>query len=213
MNGVHDMGGMHCFGPVQPETGEPVFHADWERRALAVTLAVGQLGRWNIDQSRSERESLPPALYLTSSYYKIWIEALERSMATVGLLDGSHDGTAKTWAQTVPTLISGSPYRRETDRSARFAVGDRVRTRNSNPAGHTRLPRYARGKTGTVVRVHGAHVFADRNAVPLGERPEKTPEWLYTVDFAGTELWGAGTDPDLVVSIEAWEPYLLPAAT
>ena len=212
MNGVHDLGGMHNFGPVRPETGEELFHADWERRALGVTLAVGALGLWNIDQSRYSREQLPPATYLGSSYYKIWTLALENSLAALGILDGARpDLQAKTWAEIEPSMQSGTPYRRESDRPAKYAEGDRVRTREMSPAGHTRLPRYTRDKVGTVRIVHGAYVFADRNAVPLGQKPDKTPEWLYTVEFDGTDLWGPDGDPGLVVSIDAWEPYLEPA--
>lgn len=203
---------MHCFGDVHPEADEPVFHADWEARVLALTLATGSLGDWNIDQSRSARESLPPEVYVVSSYYRIWFEALERSIAAAGLLDGTHDGSARTWPQIERTLARGTSYAREAASPARFAVGDHVRTRMRHPAGHTRLPRYARDQTGTVVRVHGAYVFPDRSAVPIGDVPDPTPEWMYTVEIAGTDLWGSDSDPAVSVCLDAWEPYLEPAA-
>ncbi|MEI2778550.1 MAG: nitrile hydratase subunit beta [Tetrasphaera sp.] len=212
MNGVHDLGGMHGFGPVVPEPDEPVFHAPWERRVLAVTLAVGALGAWNIDQSRFSRESLPPSLYLASSYYRIWLEALERTLPPSGLLDGTRDGSATPWPQLNHILTHGTSYDRTPEAPARFAAGEQVRTRIMHPAGHTRLPRFARGHIGTILLVHGAQVFPDRNAVPLGQRPDPRPEWLYAVEFAGTELWGPDSDPTVTVCVDAWEPYLEPVA-
>lgn len=209
MNGVHDLGGMHGFGPVRPETGDEIFHAEWERRALALVVAVGGLGLWNIDQSRFARESLPAADYLGSSYYRIWIMALERSLARAGVL--SEDGPqarAVPWERLRVGLDAGTPYARQVETEAAYAVGQQVRTRTMHPEGHTRLPRYARGRTGTVVAVRGAHVFPDRNAVPIGEQSTESPEWLYTVEFDGAELWGPDSEPGLRVSIDAWEPYL-----
>jgi len=90
---------------------------------------------------------------------------------------------------------------------ARFKAGDRVRTKNINPPTHTRLPRYARGKLGTVEAVRGCHVFPDTAAVGAGDNPQ----WLYAVVFSGRELWGEEADPSIKVSIEAFEPYLSPA--
>lgn len=209
MNGVHDLGGLQSFGPVLPEPDEPPFHEDWERRTLALTLALGALGLWNIDQMRHVRESLPPAQYLSSSYYEIWQQGLENVVDELGLLDDPPTGARARSAEELTALFStrGS-YERPTERAPRYAVGQRVRTRNLNPVGHTRLPGYARGRVGTVVAVRGAHVFPDRNAVALGQRPDPEPEWLYTVDFDGRELWGEQGDPTLTVSIDAWEPYL-----
>lgn len=207
MDGVHDLGGMHGFGPVAPEADEPTFHAGWERRTLALTLATGALGRWNIDQMRHVRESLPPTVYLTSSYYRIWTLGLERAVEELGLLERA-DLEARSADQLRTALSTPGSYERPTDRAALFAPGRRVRARTIHPRGHTRLPRYARGHVGTVVAVRGAHVFPDRHAVPLGEPADETPEWLYTVDFAARELWGAEADPTVTVSIDAWEPYL-----
>lgn len=207
MNGVHDLGGAQGFGPVVPEADQSPFHAEWERRALAITLAVGALGQWNIDQMRHEREKLPPSVYLSSSYYRIWTLALENAIAALGLLDRD-DLTARTGAELVTAFSRQGSYERPIGQPAAYAVGQRVRTRLINPPTHTRLPRYARGRTGTVVAVRGAHVFPDRSAVPLGAPRDERPEWLYTVDFTGRELWGEDADPTLRVSIDAWEPYL-----
>lgn len=207
MDGVHDLGGMHGFGPVTPEVDEPTFHADWERRALALTLAVGALGQWNIDQMRHRRESLPPAVYLSSSYYRIWTLALEGAVDELGLLERD-DLRARGAEDLLRAVSAQGSYERPAGRVAAFAPGQRVRARNIHPRGHTRLPRYARGHVGTVVAVRGAHVFPDRHAVPPGQVADDSPEWLYTVDFAARELWGEEADATVTVSVDAWEPYL-----
>lgn len=219
MNGAQDLGGMMGFGPVEPEPDEPWFHAEWERRAFGITLAMGATGSWNIDMSRAARESLHPADYLASSYYEIWTKGLEKLVLATGLVgaDELEAGRALRPAKPVkrvlkpeevlPVLRVGGPSERPAERPARFSVGDKVATRNMHPTGHTRLPRYARGKRGVVERVHGAHVFPDANAAGAGE----CPQWLYTVRFSGTELWGEDAEPTLAVSIDAWESYLEPA--
>ncbi len=216
MNGVHDMGGMQGFGPVDPEAEEPVFHSDWERRAFALTLAMARPGGWTIDASRHARESLPPAEYLASSYYQIWLAALERLLVERGLVSrdeiaagGSAGPPAPVSgilraAEVAPTLTRGGPVERPAELPACFKVADRVRALNLNPVGHTRLPRYVRGRIGTITHVHGCHVFPDSNAHGLGE----CPHWLYGVAFAARELWGPqGRDQD-VVQLDLWEPYL-----
>jgi nitrile hydratase subunit beta len=221
MNGVHDMGGMHGFGPLPLEADEPLFHAAWERRALGVTLAMGATGQWNIDQSRSARESLPPATYLGSGYYRIWILALEKLLLERGLVTPAElaAGHALQPARPVARVLQadavaaalarGTPTERAAQQPARFALGDRVRASNRHPAGHTRLPRYVRGQVGTVVRVHGVHVFADRHAATAPGRPyDEAPAWLYAVEFDGADLWGADAEPGLRVSVDAWEPSL-----
>jgi nitrile hydratase subunit beta len=218
VNGAADLGGMMGFGAVRPEPEDERFHADWERRALALTLAAGALGRWTIDRSRYARESLHPAEYLTSSYYALWVKGLERLLVASELVDAEEiaQGRALTpgepvralEAADVPVVLAeGGPVSRPAKAPARFTVGDTVRTRVLNPTGHTRLPRYARGKIGTVERVHGVHVFPDTNAHGEGEHPQ----WLYSVRFAARELWGEAADPTLTVTIDAWECYLDPA--
>jgi nitrile hydratase beta subunit len=220
VNGVHDMGGQHGFGPVRPEPDEPVFHADWERRAFALTLAMGATGTWNLDGSRFARESLPPVTYLSSTYYEIWLGALERQLEAHGLVSAEERRAGRPLSPAVPvartlaaadvqaTLGRGGPTARDATRPARFAVGDRVRARNEHPATHTRLPRYVRGREGTVELVHAPHVFPDTHAHGLGEQPE----WLYTVRFDARELWGPDADPTVRVSTDAFEPYLEPVA-
>jgi nitrile hydratase len=212
MNGPHDMGGMQCFGPVVPEPDEPLFHADWERQALAVTVAMGATGMWNIDMSRSARESLPPEVYLSSSYYEIWIRGLEKLLAQRGIAVPGQDATGEPMrpprvpdgAAMAAALAAGSNVEREADEPALFRPGQRVRTRNMNPQGHTRLPRYARAKAGVIEAVQGCHVFADSHAAGRGE----DPQWLYTVKFAATELFGPEADRDHFVFIDIFEPYL-----
>ena len=216
MNGAQDMGGLHGFGPVEPEPNEPVFHAEWERRAFAITLAMGTPGKWNIDMSRFARESLPPAEYLAKTYYEIWIAGLEKLMAERGLVTaeeiaaGHAIGAAKpvekilSKADVAQVLYRGGPTERATTKPARFKAGDRVRAKNMHPLTHTRLPRYVRGHVGIIERVLGCHVFPDSNASGKGE----DPQWLYTVRFDGRELWGADADPTVKVSVDAWEPYL-----
>jgi nitrile hydratase subunit beta len=220
VNGAHDIGGAHGFGPVEPEPGEPVFHADWERRAFALTVAMGMTGEWNLDESRFAREDRPPADYLGRTYYEIWLGGLERQLADRGLVAPEEIAAGRSLqparpvkrtlaaVDVAPTLGRGGPTTREPPRPARFAPGDRVRAVNIHPEGHTRLPRYVRGRVGTVELVHGCHVFSDAHARGNGE----DPQWLYAVRFDGRELWGPDADPASAVSVDAFEPYLEPAA-
>jgi nitrile hydratase len=217
-DGAQDMGGVKGFGPVEPEPNEPAFHAVWEKRAFALTLAMGKPGGWNIDMSRSAREDRPNEQYLSMSYYEIWLAGLERLMLERDLIAENEieSGHALEPAKPVAvlsagdvekTLHRGGPTEREPRVPARFKAGDRVRMKNISPRTHTRLPRYVRGHTGAVERVLGAHVFPDRNATGKGE----DPQWLYTVVFEGRELWGEQADWRSTISVDAWEPYLEPA--
>jgi nitrile hydratase len=216
MNGAQDLGGMMGFGPIAPEPNEPLFHAQWEKRALAVTIAAGGCGLWSIDEARHARETLPPAEYLSKSYYDIWISGLEKLAVAHGLVTAEElaSGHALSPPRAVPrkltvdrvasALAAGTPCDRAATAAAAFAVGDKARAREMNPKSHTRLPRYARGKTGVVVAARGAFVFPDTSAHGQGE----APQWLYTVRFAARELWGAGAEPNGSVTIDAFEPYL-----
>ncbi len=216
MNGGQDLGGMMGFGPISPESNEPVFHSRWEGRAFALNTAAGILGLFNLDMTRYSRESLPPAEYLSKSYYDIWISGLVRllldkhiiSMAELSSaksIDPSRANVAPLDADRVADAFGKrSDYTRSASTPARYAVGDVVRTKVMNPVTHTRLPRYARGKMGIIEAVIGCHVFPDSNAHGKGE----DPNWCYTVVFDGKELWGEDSDPSLTVSINAWEPYL-----
>ena len=215
MDGVHDMGGMHGFGKVEPEQDEPVFHAPWEGRTLALNRAMGYTGVWTIDQTRAGIERLPADFYLSSSYYKKWETRLENMIVELGLagrdeLDAGHalrpgkPLKRKLTLADVPNTLSRGTFARPAQAPARFKAGDKVRTKNIHPPTHTRLPRYARDKVGVVEAIRGCHVYPDTVAIGQGENPQ----WLYTVLFDGRELWGEATDPTLKVSIEAFEPYL-----
>lgn len=212
-----DLGGQDTHDRVIPEPEAERFHAPWERQALALTLAMGATGEWNIDMSRSARETLPD--YRSLTYYQIWLSGLERLLIEHGLagrdeiaagrmLHPGRPGLRVLRAADVPaTLARGAPTQRPAVVPPRFAIGDRVRTRANATGHHTRLPGYARGKIGRVDQVLGVHVFADAHAHGLGEQPQ----WLYTVVFSARELWGADA-AEHSVSIDAWEPYLEPPA-
>lgn len=210
-----DLGGTTGHGPIVNEPETVIFHHDWEARVLAVNLAAGAPGGWNIDRSRSVRETLPNYAELT--YYEIWFEALERLVVAHGLvteeeLRAGHATEPGDPARRVLTadrvsavLSSGRPSEREPAAPARYAVGDRVRTRAGQVDHHTRLPGYVAGRVGTVERSHGAHVFPDTHAHGLGEQPQ----WLYTVVFDAVDLWDDAS-PGQRVSVDAWESYLSP---
>src|SRR5262249_20816960 len=214
--GAHDMGGVAWSDPVTPEPNEPPFHAEWERRAFALTLAMATPGGWNIDMSRFARENRPPEDYLSKSYFQIWLACSERLMLERKLIEADEleAGKALHPAKKVDRILKrddvaavlrrGGPTEREVERPAQFAVGDRVRAKDIHPTTHTRLPQYVRGHVGQIELVHGCHVFPDSNALGAGE----DPQWLYTVTFAGRDLWPDAQDPDLTVSVDAWEPYL-----
>jgi nitrile hydratase subunit beta len=217
-NTIHDMGGMHGFGPVEPEENEPVFHAEWERRVFANRVSIGACGLWTIDGGRAFLEMLPPRTYLRS-YYARWFDGLERAVVAHGLVGEDEikagrslrpgRGLNRKMTLDLAKKFRGpmAPFERPAPAPAKFKPGDRVRTKNINPVTHTRLPRYARAKLGTVEAVRGCHVFPDSAALGAGENPQ----WLYTVVFTGRELWGEEADPAIKVSIEAFEPYLEPA--
>ena len=219
MNGVHEMGGMHGMGPIAPEPNEPVFHERWEARVYALNRAVGFVGKWNIDAGRHSRERIPPADYLRMSYYEKWLAGLimllqESGLATEAELEsgrpapGSAKATPALTTERVAAVVAArGSFDRPVNTPPRFAVGQPVRTKKINPTGHTRLPRYARGRIGIVDRVHGAHVFPDSNAHFRGEDPQH----LYSVRFSARELWGEEAAPRDSVYIDLWESYLYPA--
>lgn len=219
MNGAQDLGGQMGFGPIAPEKDEPLFHADWEKRALGLTIAAGAMGHWNIDESRHTRESLHPADYYSSTYYEIWIKGLETLLQRHGFISAQELNEGHALDERVKpkrvlkaenvagALAKGGPCDRPVSAKPRFKAGDRVKTRNFNPQTHTRLPRYARGKTGRIEAVRDGFVFPDTNAHGKGENPQ----YVYTVVFPGTEIWGDEADATLTVSIDAWESYLEPA--
>lgn len=219
MNGIHDLGGMHGMGPIEPERNEPVFHADWEGKAFALNIAAGAWRKWNIDAGRHQIELLPQADYLRTSYYEKWAARLIELLIKTGLVTGeeiargkpatgSSKATPPLTAAQVPSLLrTGAAAARDVTVAPRFQIGQRVRARNIHPAGHTRLPRYARGHVGTIDRDHGVYVFPDTNAHFLGENPQH----VYSVRFAARELWGDQASPRDAVYIDLWDDYLEPA--
>jgi len=215
MNGVHDLGGMHGFGRVVAETDEPAFHGAWEGRVLGLQRALLYTRAWSIDVFRYAQECVPAPVYLTVSYYHRWLLGITRSALEYGLVEQDElaAGHALHPARPVERTMTPAdanvgfiraPFGRTPQGEARFEPGDRVRTVNINPEGHTRLPRYARGKEGVIQAIRGCHVYPDSKAAGKGD----DPQWLYTVVFSARELWGEQADPTLEVSIDAFEPYL-----
>jgi len=280
MNGIHDLGGMHGFGVVEPQQHEPVFHAEWERRVLAMARAMGAAGYWNIDEFRRSIEQMPPAEYLAATYYERWLYALESLLlekdvvspdeitATLNRMGRIGDTTylaqrasgvprprrggsasavvgqleflschPRAWLPREGSRIPGFLARqtkqtRGNDRrvrpklthypsahrladeprgssssprfEARFKPGDVVVARNINPLGHTRLPRYARGRRGIVRRDWGVFPFPDTRAHGLGANPQH----CYSVEFSARELWGDGHHSVARVYLDLWEDYL-----
>jgi len=219
MNGVHDMGGMHGMGPIEHEKNEPVFHAPWEGRTYAMTRVIrAGGGRQNLDNSRHQLELMAPAEYLRMTYYERWLARLINQLIANGVATreeiesgrpapGSPKATPAVTAAMVPALVTRrNSARRNAPARPLFKVGQRVRARNINPTGHTRLPRYARGKRGVVVRDHGVFLFPDTNAEFLGEKPQH----VYSVRFAARELWGGHASARDVVHLDMWDDYLEP---
>jgi nitrile hydratase beta subunit len=216
VNGVHDLGGVHGMGPVQYEKDEPVFHAPWEGRVYALTRALRAWNKWTLDTSRHELELLPPAEYLRMSYYERWAARLFSDVVKYGMVTREELATGKadpssakltppmTLATSSRWMSRGLPSSRDPAVKPLFAVGQRVRARNMHPIGHTRLPRYARGKTGVVTRDHGVYVFPDTVAHFRGEKRQH----VYSVRFTARELWGESASPRDSVYIDMWDDYL-----
>jgi nitrile hydratase subunit beta len=196
MNGAHDLGGMMGFGPIAALPSEPVFPEKWEGRMAALSMTVP--GDWSIDEDRSACESMHPAKYLKTSYYEHWLHGME-SLLKKYTPDGSSPMRPENiWA----AVTARASYARDVPTLAAFATGQKIRVKIMNPMTHTRAPRYVRGHKGEVVKIHGAHVFPDSNAVGRGENPQ----WLYTVRFTARELWGHDNNDH--VMLDLWEPYL-----
>lgn len=205
MNGAHDLGSMHGFGPVVREPDEPKFHAAWERDVFALTLAAALYGRWNLDMTRSVREDRAPAEYLALPYYGLWLAGLESLAARTGMLDDGVEFPPAPGPEVMRAkFAAGFPVMREGGPAPRFAVGARVRVLPDARHGHTRCPRYCRGAYGSVLARRGNHVFPDSNGHGLGENPQP----LYTIRFAAAALFGQSAEPNSQVMIDLWEPYL-----
>jgi nitrile hydratase len=215
VNGIHDMGGLHGFGRVEVEPDEPVFHARWEGRVFGMRILGMRRLATTIDSRRHALERLDPVAYLANGYYGRWLASLERELAEAGVLApgeiearlaGGSAPAAPLPPLPAPPAPPPPPFLREVAAAPAFAVGDRVRTRNHQPAGHTRLPAYARARRGSVARVYPACVLPDTNAHGRGEHPQ----FVYSVRFAGRELWGEGAEPGIFVHLDCFESYLEP---
>lgn len=207
------------MGPIEYERDEPVFHQPWEGRVFALRRAMGAWRKWNIDATRYHVEMLPPAEYLRLDYYARQFVAFLSMLVKSGLVTQNEIDMgipAKGWSKLTPALTAerasalierGASTSRPVAVTPRFQVGQPVRARNLNPAGHTRLPRYARGKIGTIERDHGVFVFPDTNAHFLGENPQH----VYSVRFGARELWGEQAAATDSVYLDLWDNYLEPA--
>ncbi|PPU39798.1 nitrile hydratase subunit beta [Xanthomonas arboricola] len=214
MNGIHDLGGGHGFGPVPIEHDEPYFHHAWERQIFPLFAALFAGGHFNVDEFRHAIERMDPAHYLQSSYYEHWLHAFETLLVEKGTLTPAElcgragpvlpapAPTVLTAANVEPVVRTGASARVEHAVAARFRVGDRVRAKNLNPTTHIRLPRYVRGKTGRIALHHGVFATPDAMAHGQGEQPQH----VYSVHFTAQELWGAAR-PD-TLRIDLWDSYL-----
>jgi nitrile hydratase len=214
MNGMHDVGGMDGFGPIDIEKNEPVFHYPWEGKVFAMNMVMGAWRKWNLDQTRSSTEKFTPRQYLALSYYERWITGLADRGIAAGLFTaeevraghaapGSPKLTPPVRAEMAAVAVKAPRnYARSIDTKPMYKVGDKIRTVTDSPEGHTRLPRYARGRTGEIILYHGPTVFADSNA-----GGSESPQHLYTVRFSARELWGQQGDPRDSVALDLYEPY------
>ena len=218
MNSVHDMGGMHGMGPVEIEKNEPVFHSEWEARVHALNLACSFHRKWNIDMGRHSRERIPPAEYLAFSYYEKWLRGLEMLLVENGLVTAKELETGRAGSKGSAASALRAPEvagflrvrrlaRLDDKIAAKFKPGERVLTRNDHPIGHTRLPRYARGRRGVIDRDHGVFIFPDTHAMTR----DRKPQHCYSVRFAARELWGQRASERDGVYLDLWDDHLDPA--
>jgi len=219
MNGIHDCGGMDGLGTMVPESAEPVFHAEWERRVFGLLWALGFNGFWNLDEFRHSIERMPATEYLQTSYYEHWLHAMEtllveKGIASVDDLSAARERAAppvKVASSGAPMNLSavanliadGFPSKIVDGRAAAFKVGDRVTTKNLNPLGHTRLPRYARGKHGVIERNYGVFPFPDKNA-----HGGSAAEHVYLVRFSAQEIWGSEASSRDTLRLDLWESHM-----
>lgn len=219
MNGVHDLGGMHGFGPVERIAHEPLFHGRWEAVVRSIVTLARERGYFNIDAFRHGIERIPPATYLRSTYFARWLASAERNLIEQGFIDADELEARVAWFGEHPDRpppasrpmagppVTGVVVEVAAPPAPRFVIGDTVVARNNHPTGHTRLPRYARGKRGSIHLDHGPQTFPDANAHGLGAQPQA----LYSVRFNARELWGDSAEPNQMVYLDLWESYLEPA--
>lgn len=214
MKGAHDLGGKHGFGPVDRSQTEDFVYR-WEEQVFGLTLTCGMLGHWNLDQSRYARENTDPVHYLTSTYYEHWLHGLETLLIENALiskdeLKGHSPPSTQTADVAVPPdatkriVETGAPTLLPEKKPARFSVNDTVVVKKESAKGHTRSPSYVHGVAGTVVKLHGAHIYADEHA----KSGTKIPEHLYSIRFEAQQLWGESAEPNSSVYVDLFEPYL-----
>lgn len=216
MDGIHDLGGMDNFGPIVREEDEPVFHGDWERSVFSYTVALLGSGYFCVDEMRRSTEQIPPIQYLASSYYEKWLESLIRILEEKNVITSEELHTGKSLhsgGTTLPPMpkegaefVTTHPVSalQEIHQAPRFTVGDNITAKVMHPAHHTRLPRYIRGKRGTVERNNGAFLLPDSN----GHGGAKTPQYNYSVRFPAQELWGNDAPPGDYLFIDLFESYM-----
>ncbi|MEM9030585.1 MAG: nitrile hydratase subunit beta [Pseudomonadota bacterium] len=220
MDGVHDLGGVEGFGRLPIEDNEPAFHDDWEAKVMAMRLLMGAWRKWNIDAGRHSVETLPPADYLTLTYYEKWLASLVFLSERADLITRDEIASGVPAPGSVKSsppidgpgflalMAKGRPSERAPTAAAKFALGDQVRTARHMHAGHTRLPRYLRGCVGEIVLLHGTHVLPDVSSRLTGD---EGAEPLYGVRFSAREVWGNNADPKLSITADLWESYLAAA--
>ncbi|RZT87806.1 nitrile hydratase [Pseudonocardia sediminis] len=230
VNGIHDLGGRDGLGAVAPPEHEPVWKAEWEKHAHTFFPLAFKAGFFGVDSFRYGMELIPPVEYLTSPYYEHWLESVTFHGIRTGHWDQAEvdkraqyylenpdaplpedqdpDGELVAFIDAV--IPAGANASRDTGKTARFAVGDRVTVVADSPRGHTRRATYVRGKTGVIVLAHGEMIYPDA----AGNFGGEDPEHVYTVQFTNTELWGAETaEPNGTVTFDVWEPYIVPAGS
>jgi nitrile hydratase len=230
MNGIHDMGGMQGAGPIAPETRETAFHESWEPDVYAIALACLGQGLFNLNEFRFAIErDMSWARYLESGYYEKWLTAEVTLLTEKGIIRredleanqkkstkqakraaiaGSTGGPSNLTRRLEEWIRQGDVWTRPTGQTPRFKTGDKIVARVMNPPGHTRLPRYVRGRPGIVERFHGIYVLPDANAMGRGEDPQP----LYAVKFAARDVWGEQAGPRDTLCLSLWESYLEPAS-
>ena len=225
MNGIHDMGGMQGAGPLARENDEPVFHALWEKDVFAIQTATSGQRLYSSAEFRHAIERMNWIHYLESSYYEHWLTALETLLSEKGIISREELEARVKQVKEHPEAIANFPpsngpgqlekqvrqrgsTRREIATTPRFKPGDKIAVRNIHPSGHTRLPRYIRGKRGAIEKVHGAFILPDTNA----HGRDKNPESVYTVRFDAREVWGEQAAVRDSIYLDLWESYLEPAS-
>ena len=215
MDGIHDLGGKHGFGPIDVNEPEVQFHEPWEARVRSIVNAMSRAPDWNLDWFRHCRELIDPVDYLSRPYFDQWGQTYCAMLINSGwaTLEEVASGKASSVPEAVPAPMtapeskankfSAKTFDAPMDSPPAFVVGQAVTAGTDVTTGHTRLPAYVRGRRGQVADYHGAHVFPDSNAVN-----EKRHEHLYTVEFNVTELWPEATDSADTVSLNLWESYL-----